>query len=286
VTVGPEQEAVVSRKIAGENDARAQSVRRAKIREDALARGYVAIDELADALAVSAMTIHRDLDSLVEEGWLLKVRGGARIHPAALLDTTVRSRAERNVSEKAAIARQALSHVRQGHVVFLDESTSAAAMIDGLPERGPLTVVTNSLRAIVRLSGEPGIELISTGGSYRHGYDAFFGMIATDAIGRLQADIVFLSTTAIDQGQCCHKSEETVQFKRALVQSSAFKVLLADHSKFGLRALHRLAPVTAFDLVIVDAEIATEDLEALRASGVAVEIAPVEQPAMLARRQG
>ena len=276
----------MSRKTPGENDVRAQSTRRTRIREDALARGYVAIDELAETFGVSAMTVHRDLDSLVEEGWLLKVRGGARIHPAALLDTTVRSRAERNIAEKQSIARHALSHVRQGNVVFLDESTTAAAMIDGLPERGPLTVVTNSLRAIVRLSGEPGIELISTGGSYRHGYDAFFGMIATDATSRLQADIVFMSTTAINQGQCCHKSEETVQFKRALVKSSAFKVLLADHSKFGLRALHGLAPVTAFDLVIVDAGISRDDLEMLTSSGVKVEVAvdAALQPAR--RRQG
>ena len=51
----------------------------------------------------------------------------------------------------------------------------------GLPQRGPLTVITNSLPAIVQLSGAPGIEIISTGGTYRHGYDAFFGMIASDA---------------------------------------------------------------------------------------------------------
>jgi len=273
------------RKPNGDSDIGAQSARRTRIREEALAHGYVSIDALAAALNVSAMTIHRDLDSLASEGWLLKVRGGARIHPAALLDTTVRSRAERNVPEKRAIAAQALTHVRQGHVVFLDESTSAGAMIDGLPQRGPLTVVTNSLSAITRLSGEPGVDVISTGGTFRHGYDAFFGMIATDAVSRLQADILFMSTTAIDRGQCCHKSEETVQFKHALIRSSAFKVLLVDHSKFGLRALHRLTPVTDFDLVIVDDGIAADDRTELESLGVNIEIASLDGAAKTAVNQ-
>lgn len=40
-------------------------------------RGTVVIDELAQSLGVSAMTIHRDLDHLARAGHLRKVRGGA-----------------------------------------------------------------------------------------------------------------------------------------------------------------------------------------------------------------
>lgn len=45
---------------------------------DALAsQGSVRIDDLAGALNVSAMTVHRDLDQLASAGRLRKVRGGA-----------------------------------------------------------------------------------------------------------------------------------------------------------------------------------------------------------------
>ena len=40
-------------------------------------RGVVYIDELSREFAVSAMTVHRDLDQLEADGYLRKVRGGA-----------------------------------------------------------------------------------------------------------------------------------------------------------------------------------------------------------------
>jgi DeoR/GlpR family transcriptional regulator of sugar metabolism len=260
--------------VAVAQQAASQADRRDRIRKHALSRGYVSIDELAEELKVSAMTIHRDLDALAEDGWLVKVRGGAKVHPSAWLDTTVRTREHRNMSEKRAIAACALAHTRPGQVVFLDESTTSLAMTEGLAKHGPLTVITNFLPTIVRLSGDPSIELISIGGTYRHGYDAFFGLMATEMISQLQADTLFLSTTAIDNGMCCYKSEDSVQLKRALMRSSARKILLADHSKFGLRALYGLAPVKDFDLVIVDDGIDPAELARLQASGVPVEIAP------------
>jgi DeoR/GlpR family transcriptional regulator of sugar metabolism len=252
-----------------------QTDRRHGIRKQALSRGYVSIEELASAFDVSIMTIHRDLDALAEDGWLVKVRGGARVHPSALLDTSVRARSERNNAEKQAIAAQALTHVQPGQVIFLDESTTSLAMTEGLAACAPLTVISNFLPGITRLSNEPSIDLISIGGAYRHGYDAFFGLMAVEAIAHLQADTLFLSTTAINAGMCCYKSEDSVQLKRALMRSSAHKILLADHSKFGLRALYALAPVTDFDLVIVDDGIGAAELAELQASGVAVEVAPV-----------
>ncbi|GHH76267.1 hypothetical protein GCM10017772_34460 [Promicromonospora soli] len=56
--------------------------------------------------------------------------------------------------------------------------------------------------------------------------------------------------------------------KRALMDACDRKILLVDHTKFAKRGLFQLAPLKAFDLVLVDDGIQGAQLEVLQASGV------------------
>ena len=134
-------------------------------------------------------------------------------------------------------------------------------------------MITNFLAGVKLLAGEPGIDLIALGGAYYPAYDAFLGMRTSEAIRSLRADVLFMSTTAVTRGQCYHQSQETVAVKRALMESADRRILLIDHTKFAKHGLHQLAPLTAFDLVIVDAETSEADLAALRSQGVNLRIA-------------
>lgn len=257
----------------------AQAERRNRIREQVARQGHVLIAELAEALGVSIMTIHRDLDALSGDGWLVKVRGGARLARPFAEAGRPPWRAESDNPAKRAVARQALAHITPGQVIFLDESTTSIAMTAGLAARAPLTVISNSVRNIMQLSRHPLIELISIGGTYDRKYQAFFGMMAIEMIHRLRADTLFLSTTALCDGVCYCRSAESLLLKRALMGASARKVLLVDHAKLATRALYELAPVTDFDLIICDDGAPEEEIAALRDAGVAVELAalaPVE----------
>jgi hypothetical protein len=60
-----------------------------------------------------------------------------------------------------------------------------------------------------------------------------------------------------------------------MLESSAHKILVVDHSKFSRRALHALGPVTDFDLVIIDDATPPEIREQLRARGVELEVVPL-----------
>ncbi|GAA2781287.1 DeoR/GlpR family DNA-binding transcription regulator [Saccharopolyspora taberi] len=250
-----------------------QSQRREQIRREVLASGYVRIEQLATEHGVSGMTIHRDLDVLEQQGWLRKVRGGATSTPAALLETSVRARISDAAQQKAQIAAHALQHISPGQVVALDDSTSALAVAERLAPLGPLTVVTNFLSVINLLGGEPGLHVIGLGGDYHSAYDAFLGLHAADMATSMRSDVLFMSTTAVVDGHCLHRSQETIQVKRALMNTTAKRVLLLDHSKFERRAVHELARLTDFDLVVVDSGTPADTLADLRAAGVAVEVA-------------
>ncbi|WP_235834043.1 DeoR/GlpR family DNA-binding transcription regulator [Actinomadura logoneensis] len=247
--------------------------RREAIRRQVTDEGFVRIKDLAAAHAVSTMTIHRDLDELQSTGWLRKVRGGATAEPSASYHGDVRHRRQAMAAEKHALAEAAASLVGAGATVMIDESTTALELAGLLPARGPLTVITNFLAAVNALTGETGIDLIALGGAYYPAYDAFLGLRTSEAIRSLRADLLFMSTTAITNGQCYHQSQETVAVKRALMESADRRVLLADHTKFDKNGLFQLAPLTDFDLVIVDAGTPEAEVGALRARGVRLHVA-------------
>jgi DeoR/GlpR family transcriptional regulator of sugar metabolism len=247
--------------------------RRARIVDLVTAHGSVRIDDLATALGVSLMTVHRDLDELITQQLLAKVRGAATVLPSVLYESGVPVRLARQSRQKEAIARAALGYIESGQAVMLDDSTTGVYLARLLPSRVPATVITNFLTVMRELSAKPGIRLIGLGGTYYDWADAFMGAMTIDAINGLRADIVVMSTSAISDGVCYHQSQDTIAFKKAMLQAAEFKVLYVDHTKFTRRALHALVPVSAFDQVIVDDETPVEIVEQIRTRGTAVEVA-------------
>lgn len=255
---------------------RTQRERHDLIRRRVLADGTVGIDELARNFGVSAMTIHRDLDTLQSAGWLRKIRGGASAEPSALFHGDLRHRLNALPGQKRAIARAAAPLVQPGQSVLLDESTTGLYLSELLPERGPLTVIANFEPVISGLAGNQNVDLISLGGRYYPALHAFLGMRTVEACQSLSVDHFFMSSTAVTDGAVYHLSQEVVQLKRVAMAVARNKVLLVDHDKFRQSALHRLAPVTAFDLVVVDEQIDPAELARLADLGVEVRVAPPE----------
>ncbi len=248
--------------------------RRERMRRRIVQEGFVRIEDLVDEHRVSLMTVHRDLDLLQREGWLRKVRGGATAQPSPVHHGDVRHRAQAMAKRKQEIAQAALELVRPGMSVLVDESTTGLALAHLLPSRGPLTVVTNFLAVINLLSAQEQVDLVALGGDYYPAYDAFLGLRTSEALSSLRADLLFMSTTAVTDAQCYHQSQETVAVKRALMAAADRRVLLLDHSKFDKRGLYQLAPLTDFDLVVVDDGTGEARLAALRELGVPLHVAP------------
>ena len=251
------------------------SDRQARIIDLVTERGSVRIDDLAATLGVSPMTIHRDLDTLAAQQLVTKARGVARVMQSALFETGVRVRLARQAREKEALARAVAAHIEPGQAVMLDDSTTCAYLARLLRGRAPVTVITNFVPVMRELWGKPGVHLIGLGGVYYEWAEAFMGAMTVNSIRSMRADLLVMSTSAITNLICYHQSEDTVSFKRAMLESSAQKILVVDHAKFARRALHALGPVTDFDLVIIDDETPREAQEQLRAQGVPLEVVPL-----------
>jgi DeoR/GlpR family transcriptional regulator of sugar metabolism len=193
---------------------------------------------------------------------------------SSLVESSNVFRLGREQVEKEALARAAMDYIEPGQAIFLDDSTTVLAMAKLLPEKAPLTVITNVLTLMNELNGVRGISLVAIGGNYYNWCSAFMGRMANEAIGKLRADTLIMSTSAITDDTCFHQTLETVDTKRAMFDSAATRILLVDHTKFEKRALHALAHLTEYDLVIVDDGTAQEHIDRLRAQGVNVVVAP------------
>jgi DeoR/GlpR family transcriptional regulator of sugar metabolism len=251
------------------------AVRRERIAAIVLGSEVASARDLAARFDVSLMTVHRDLDELEQQGVLRKTRGGASPQPSSLFESNVRYRLAVARAEKDALAKYALGLIEPGQAVLLDDATTTLALARLLPEIAPLTVITNYLASIQILHNAPGIRLIALGGEYFTSHDSFTGIICEDAIGSLRADLFFMSTSAVSHGSAYHQEQEIVAVKRAMLHAATRSVLLIDHGKLGKTALHQLAPLSAFDLIVVDDGIDTAGIALLEEAKTPYAIAPL-----------
>ncbi|MCE0505848.1 DeoR/GlpR family DNA-binding transcription regulator [Roseivivax sp. GX 12232] len=268
---------LMAEEVPGDSRQARQLARRQMIAEAVMEAGTMRIEDLAARYDISLMTAHRDLDDLAERGLLRKTRGIVSAAPTSLIEASDVYRAVRQSEEKAAIAAAALEFVEPGQAIFMDDSTTVGQMAPLLAAKTPLTVITNSLRLMTELSDVRDVTLLGLGGQFHKWCHAFMGRMTTNEIGRLRADTLFMSISAIIDDIVFHQSPEMVDTKRAMFDSAKRRILLADHTKFERRALHGLVALRDFDAVIVDEKTPAFHLERIRAGGAEVVVAPLRR---------
>ncbi len=249
------------------------SERRQQILQRVVETGSVQIEDLVTFFEVSRMTAHRDLEALEDLGLVRRVRGGATAKASSLVESSYRYRTNVGHPSKSTIARAALQHVEPGQALILDDSTTVLELAEHLSSIRPLTVITNGLGAIERLRDIPGVDLVSLGGQFNARYNAFFGLLCEEALAGLRANVLFVSTSAVMGSSAYHQDPQVVTAKRAMMKAAEKRILLVDHAKFGATALHRLAELSEFDLVITDSGLVSAQKSALHEAGAVLEVA-------------
>ncbi|WP_329125528.1 DeoR/GlpR family DNA-binding transcription regulator [Streptomyces sp. NBC_01465] len=258
-----------------EKSERSPAQRRREITDHVLSEGATSASDLAERFGVSSMTIYRDIDELEREGILRKYRGGVTAQPSGVFESNVAYRKKSMREEKAAIAARAATLIEPGMSVMIDDSTTALELARLLPGIEPLTVVTNFLEVLNLLSDERGLHLMALGGDYDRMHDSFLGVACVEAVEALRVDLCFVSTSSVYGGYAYHQEQRIVGVKRAMLKAAGRSVLMVDHSKLDRTALHRLTPLSTFDLVLVDDRTPPDVLRSLDESGVRYEVAPI-----------
>lgn len=215
-------------------------------------RGVVSIAELTERLAVSHMTIRRDLQKLEEQGAVMMVSGGVRSTERLSSEPTHLDKTSMYSLEKQAIGAMAARHIARNSCIYLDAGTTTLALARELGTRDDLLIITNDFVIAHFLIENSQCRMIHTGGTLCRDNRSCVGEAAAQALRNLSVDIAFISASCWGTRGIFTPDEEKIAVKRAVSEVSRKRVLLADSSKYNKIATFLALPLTQFDAIITD----------------------------------
>lgn len=247
--------------------------RRATIMRLLDATGRVAVGELSKLTKVSDMTTRRDLEALEHEGLLRRTHGGAVSVTSLSYEPPYVLRKDTNADAKVRIGQRTASLLREGETVILDVGTTAVEVARALRGRQNLTVLTSNLWAAAILADEPGIVLMLTGGKTRNRERSLVGHLATRAFDELVFDVFVMGVAGVHQdfGITDYNVDEA-EVKRAAIQASQRRIVIADSSKLGKAAFARICDLRQIDTIVTD-DASPDKLSAFAADDIEMVIA-------------
>lgn len=245
--------------------------RRKRLLDAVNSRGSLTVSEAERTLAVSRMTVHRDLDVLAAQGLVRKVHGGVvalSSRGADLFDPRAQPFEDRvSVSRdaKKTIARHVFKLIGKSNTLVLDSSTTVFYLHDLLgdeAEKRDTYIVTGSLPLFTELvRKQNGIRVALHGGEPHVRTGSLVGPLAVNSLADTRFDFVVLSCLGVlpEEGAIFVSSSDEVQLKQAYLRHARRAILAVDTSKFGQSGAHKLGDLSKFEYVVTEKGAFTQD---------------------------
>ena len=218
------------------------------------AHGTVTIAEASEALAVSEMTIRRDLLALEERGTARRVRGGAK----AVGPRPFAERRHKAARAKSRIAAKLAGLLPPEGAVAFDASTTVMRLTGALRSARDLTVLTNGPDTFTALQGLAGVTPLLTGGRLEPRTGSLVGPLACRAAAQVTVGTFVASAAAvIPEVGALEMTLEEAEVKRSIAAGADRVVLAVDASKLGARAVAAALAWDRVDLLVT--ELAPDD---------------------------
>ena len=246
------------------------SIRQKNICDFIESRQIVTIKELQSLYPnVSLMTIHRDLDALVQSGAVVKIRGGARAvrHTG---DPGFEVRLQENNSGKAAMATKALSLIQPGSTIFLDASTTNLMLARALPDI-KLNVFTTAPNIALELCKLQNPSITQCCGNLNRKTMSLSGQNTLEMLERINIDLAFIGVSGCnaEAGFTCG-TEGDMAVKAMVLRKARTKVIMCDKGKFSRLMPYTFARFSDVDYLISDEAVPDAVVLETRTNGVII----------------
>ena len=216
---------------------------------------------------VSLMTIHRDLQTLENQGMVVKVRGGARSvrHTG---DPGFDVRMQENNSGKSAIAQQAISLIQPHSSVFLDASTTNLVLARSLPDIS-LNIFTTGPSIALELCRLHNPTVTVCCGAINRKNLALSGQNTLEMLDKVNIDLAFIGVSgcSVEAGFTCG-TESDMLVKHRVIQKARTSVIMCDRGKLSRLMPYTFARLEDVDYLISDGPMPEPFVQAANQAGV------------------
>lgn len=231
----------------------------------------ISVKELANQLAISEITIRRDLQLFAEQGFLERTHGGAMKIEMPQISHHFEYKSEVKQAEKEQIGLLAATFIEPNDTLFLDCGSTVLALCKHLKNIQNLKVITNSLPILVELMNYKNIKINLVGGEVDVERKAVHGSIALEHIGKYHAQKAFIGVDGISlKNGLTARSEREAEMSKALSKQSETTFLLCDSSKIEKDSYLRFAPLSMIHYLITDKNFDSSLKEAYEKHGINV----------------
>lgn len=235
--------------------------RRSRILELMEKNPRVRVDELAEALEVSLITIRRDLQYLEDKKLLVRTHGGAIASGSPADEVSLYRRL---------IAEFAAKFVSDNDTLFINTSSNALKILEYITCSN-VTVITNNGKAI-HCEHSPEVNVVLTGGELRYPKEAMVGDFALRNLQTIYAKKAFIGCSGIsgENGMTTEIFNEVSINEMMAGHTTQDVYVLADHTKIGKNSSFVSCPIEKIKYLITDEKASSEALDLIREKGVEV----------------
>lgn len=240
-------------------------------------RGRITINEVIEALGISASTARLQLQHMHEKGLLQRTHGGAVPveHQESPVPASIpgyqRFQNIDNLDKKLQIAHAALQTIEDGDYIAISSGTTAMLLASMLRDKRNLTVVTDAIPIANELYACENIRLYVCGGEIRNRNGACHGPTAEDFLNTLRVDKSYCGIDSIDVGYGVTSRDLDPRTERALCHCGKVCYILADSTKFCVKPfIEKIISIEEVSYLISDSSLEQHYIDALNKKNVHV----------------
>ena len=236
----------------------------------------VYVIDLSILFGVSEVTIRKDLRILKERKLLVRVHGGAILGASSVSDEVeerhVNFKKLVNSREKEAIGRAAAAHIKNGDTILVDSGTTALEVVKNLHRFDDLTIITNSIGAMMEALKYKRFRVILLGGSVRESSLSIVGPLAESNLKLFYCDKLFLGVDSfsVETGLSTPSVEEA-STNQVMISRAREVIAVFDSSKVNKRALAFISDIEKINTVVTDNNLPANVKRQLKAMKINVE---------------